>query len=55
MAKVITPVAGFNGVVAGVTFTDGVGETDDPGALAYFGRQGYKLEPVKPARKKGGE
>ncbi|WP_104088011.1 hypothetical protein [Arthrobacter sp. GMC3] len=44
MATINTPVKGFNGVVVGVTFTDGVGESDDVASLEYFGRQGYKVE-----------
>lgn len=44
MAKTIkTPVEGFNGIVAGVQFVDGVGKTDDEGAIAYFERQGYTV------------
>lgn len=38
-----TPVEGFNGIVAGVQFIDGVGSTDDEGAIAYFERQGYEV------------
>lgn len=38
-----TPVEKFNGEVVGVKFTDGVGKTDDPAALAYFHRHGYKV------------
>lgn len=52
MAKITTPVKGFNGKVAGVTFVDGAGETEDAAALAYFERQGYTIEgaaaPAKP-------
>lgn len=44
MPKISTPVEGFTGVVVGVRFTDGVGETEDPIALAYFARQGYHVE-----------
>ena len=45
MAKktIKTPVEGFNGIVAGVQFIDGVGSTDDEGAIAYFERQGYEV------------
>ena len=45
MAKktIKTPVEGYNGIVAGVAFTDGVGHTDDEGAIAYFERQGYEV------------
>lgn len=42
--KVHTPVKGFTGKVAGVAFADGVGETTDPAALAYFERHGYKID-----------
>lgn len=41
--KIETPVKDFTGTVAGVTFADGEGETDDPTALAYFKRHGYKV------------
>lgn len=42
--KITTPVEGFTGDVAGVTFANGVGETDDPIALGYFARRGYSIE-----------
>lgn len=41
--KVHTPVKGYTGVVAGVAFADGVGETTDKNALAYFARHGYQV------------
>lgn len=44
MARVKTPVKGFSGTVAGVTFDDGVGETKDARALAYFERHGYEVD-----------
>lgn len=44
MSKITTPVEGFTGTVVGVTFVDGVGETKDEGALAYFERQGYTVD-----------
>jgi len=44
MPKVRTPVAGFTGVSAGVEFVDGVGQTDDVRALAYFRRSGYQID-----------
>lgn len=50
--RVTTPVEGFSGIVAGVEFADGVGETDDVGALAYFRRHGYEVEAPKPPAKK---
>lgn len=43
-SKITTPVEGFNGVVAGVHFANGVGESDDPIALSYFERRGYGVE-----------
>lgn len=46
--KVKTPVEGFNGTVAGVSFSDGVGETDDANALSYFRRHGYQVGNEKP-------
>lgn len=53
--KITAPVAGFSGVVANVGFVDGVGESDDLGALAYFRRHGYEVETAKPAAKKAEE
>lgn len=52
MARITTPVEGFTGVVVGVTFADGKGETDDQSAIAYFTRHGYTVEAEKPAPKK---
>lgn len=47
MAAVVeTPEPGFTGTVSGVQFTDGRGETNDPGALAYFRRKGYRIDGV---------
>jgi len=44
MANITSPVNGFNGRVVGVTFTDGDGETELPGAIAYFKRHSYTVE-----------
>lgn len=45
MAPVVhTPVEGFNGIVVGVSFHDGVGETDDAAALGYFQSAGYAID-----------
>lgn len=44
MPTVNTPVSGFDGVIVGVDFRDGVGATDDPAALAYFRRKGYTVD-----------
>lgn len=49
MAAVKTPVEGYTGQVVGVTFADGVGETDDPAVLAYFRRHGYTVEETEKA------
>lgn len=43
MPTVNSPVSGFTGTRAGVRFVDGVAETDDPAALAYFRRKGYQI------------
>lgn len=50
MAHIQTPVKGFTGTVIGVDFKDGVGETDDEAALAYFERQGYDITPLAPGK-----
>lgn len=50
MASIKSPVEGFTGIVVGVHFKGGVGETDNEGALNYFGRHGYTVEtPQEPA------
>lgn len=48
MAHIQTPEKGFTGTVAGVDFKDGIGTTDDEGAIAYFERQGYDVTPHAP-------
>ncbi len=48
MAHIQTPVKGFTGIVAGVSFANGVGTSDDPAALAYFERHGYDVMPHAP-------
>lgn len=48
MAHIQTPVKGFTGTVVGVDFKDGVGETNDEAAIAYFERQGYDITPHSP-------
>ncbi|MFJ2909360.1 hypothetical protein ACIO8F_07980 [Streptomyces sp. NPDC087228] len=45
--KISTPVVEFNGQVAGVWFTNGEAETDSEGAIAYFERHGYTVEPIE--------
>ncbi len=44
MARVTAPVSDFTGKVAGTDFVDGVGQTEDEAALAYFHRQGYTVD-----------
>lgn len=44
MANITSPVEGFTGNVVGITFTDGKGETDSLGAIAYFKRHGYTVQ-----------
>ncbi|ORJ92581.1 hypothetical protein A6F55_23740 [Prescottella equi] len=41
---VTTPVEGYTGIVAGVAFINGRGETDDQNALSYFARHGYRID-----------
>ncbi|GAA1642576.1 hypothetical protein GCM10009700_31750 [Brevibacterium sanguinis] len=48
MKRVTTPVQGYTGTVAGVVFSDGQGRTDDPAALAYFERHGYRVTDEEP-------
>lgn len=47
-----TPVEGFNGVVAGVSFIDGIAVVEGD-APAYFRRHNYIIEPVDEPREKG--
>lgn len=56
MTTVTAPVEGFTGHVAGVAFENGIGETTDQAALAYFHRQGYTVvqdDPEDPALPEG--
>lgn len=46
--RIQTPVKGFTGEVAGVSFVDGFGETEDENAIAYFIRQGFGLDGSAP-------
>lgn len=42
--------ARLTGYVLGVEFTDGIGETDNPAALAFFADAAdYTIQTVKPA------
>ena len=46
--RITAPVHGHSGVVAGITFADGVATCCDPplGAIEYFRRHGYEIVPV---------
>lgn len=48
-----TPVEGFNGVVAGVSFIDGIAVVEGD-APAYFRRHSYIIEPVDQEPEKKG-
>ncbi|MBT3157353.1 hypothetical protein KQH42_07305 [Streptomyces sp. CHA1] len=51
MAVLFSPVKNYTGPgPAGVHFTEGRAETDDPAALAYAHRHGYRVETT-PKRK----
>jgi len=53
MAKVYTPLQGYNGISASVTFVNGVGETDNENLLEWFEEKGYTVErEEKPKRAK---
>lgn len=52
MAVIYAPNQEYTGISAGVPFTNGVGETDDPHLLEWFKTHGYGVEPEKPHRKK---
>lgn len=40
----------FNGIIAGVAFKNGVGETDDPRILNYFRSRGYTVGDQQPVQ-----
>lgn len=44
MAKIYTRVEGYTGIRASVSFTLGVGETDDPHLISWFRNHGYRVE-----------
>ena len=53
MAKVYTPLQGYNGISASVEFVNGVGETDNENLLEWFEEKGYTVErDEKPKRVK---
>lgn len=42
--KVYAPNKQYTGVSAGISFCNGVGETDDPHLLNWFDSHGYEVE-----------
>lgn len=44
MAKIYAPNERYAGVTAGVSFSNGVGETEDKWAIQWFKYKGYKVE-----------
>lgn len=51
MAKIVTPVRGYNGQSASLTFVNGVAETDDPHLIDWFKLHGYQVEEEKAPEK----
>lgn len=50
MATIKAPAGNVNDTIAGVTFVDGVAETTDGWAIAYFTRAGYDVDdPALPS------
>lgn len=43
MAKIQTPVKGYTGIIAGIPFVNGMGETENKWAIQWFKRKGYKV------------
>ena len=48
MAKITSPVKGYTGTRVGIAFANGVAETDNASAIAYFRRHGYGIEMPEP-------
>lgn len=44
MAKIYAPNKKYTGIVAGVLFSDGVGETEDKYLIGWFEEKGYKAK-----------
>lgn len=56
--KINAPNKQYNGISAGVTFTNGSAETDHPHLIEWFREHGYGVEEdpdKKSGRKKAGE
>ncbi|WP_352419828.1 Rho termination factor N-terminal domain-containing protein [Proteiniborus sp.] len=43
MAKIYAPNKRYTGLIAGVSFVDGVGETDDKWLINWFENKGYEV------------
>ncbi len=50
LAKIKAPNREYNGISAGVTFINGVGETSDPFIIGWFKERGYEVEEPKEAQ-----
>lgn len=44
MVKIIAPNKQYTGLSAGVHFVNGIGETDEPHLIAWFGSKGYEVD-----------
>lgn len=44
--KITTPVEGYTGVIAGISFSNGEGETDNSWLADWFTEKGYSVEEV---------
>lgn len=48
MAQIYAPNKEYTGVSAGVSFCNGVGETEDPHIIEWFITHGYRVEDMDP-------
>lgn len=55
MSKVTAPNKEYNGISAGVQFTNGVGECTNPNTLQWFKEKGYEVELDEPEKKNTGD
>lgn len=53
--KIYCPTFDFQGVRAGVSFVEGIGETDDPVKILWFKEHGYYVPDPEPTSKKKSE
>jgi hypothetical protein len=47
MAKIFSPNKKYSGIVAGVRFVSGQGETDKKHLIKWFKIKGYKIEGIE--------